>query len=116
MIYLNAFLFAGFICMLGQIILDNSKLTPGHVTSLFTVVGALLSFFGIYPSLIQKCGVGATSLIMNFGNMLYLSGMNGYENEGILGIFSALLDKSSLAIVGAVIFAFIISFIFKPKN
>ncbi len=116
MIYLNAFLFAGFICMLGQIILDNSKLTPGHVTSLFTVVGALLSFFGIYPSLIQKCGVGATSLIMNFGNMLYLSGMNGYENEGILGIFSSLLDKSSLAIVGAVIFAFIISFIFKSKN
>ena len=54
MIYLNAFLFAGFICMLGQIILDNSKLTPGHITSIFTVVGALLSFFGIYPSLVEN--------------------------------------------------------------
>ena len=116
MIYLNAFLFAGFICMLGQIILDNTKLTPGHITSLFTVVGALLSFCGIYPTLIQKCGVGATSLIMNFGNMLYQSGINGYENAGILGIFSELLGKSSLAIVSAIIFAFIISIIFKAKK
>ena len=73
MIYLNAFLFAGFICMLGQ-------------------------------------------LIMNFGNMLYQSGINGYENAGILGIFSELLDKSSLAIVSAIIFAFIISIIFKAKK
>ncbi len=116
MIYLNAFLFAGFICMLGQIILDNTKFTPGHVTSLFTVVGAILSFCGIYPTLIQKCGVGATSLIMNFGNMLYQSGIIGYENGNILGIFSELLDKSSLAVVGAIVFAFIISVIFKPKN
>ena len=100
MIYLNAFLFAGFICMLGQIILDNTKLTPGHITSLFTVVGALLSFCGIYPTLIQK----------------YQSGINGYENAGILGIFSELLDKSSLAIVSAIIFAFIISIIFKAKK
>ena len=113
MIYLNAFLFAGFICMLGQIILDNTKLTPGHITSLFTVVGALLSFCGIYPTLIQKCGVGATSLIMNFGNMLYQSGINGYENAGILGIFSELLDKSSIAIVSVIIFFFIIFIFFK---
>ena len=52
MIYLNSFLFAGFICMLGQIILANSKRTPGHITSIFTVVGALLSFFEIYQSLL----------------------------------------------------------------
>jgi len=53
---------------------------------------------------------------MNFGNMLYQSGINGYENAGILGIFSELLDKSSLAIVSAIIFAFIISIIFKAKK
>lgn len=116
MIYLNAFLFAGFICMLGQIILDNSKLTPGHITSIFTVVGALLSFFEIYPSLVEKCGIGATSLIMNFGNMLFLGGMEGFENSGLIGIFSGLLCKSSLAITGAIVFAFIITIFCKPKN
>ena len=116
MIYLNAFLLAGFVCMIGQIILDNTKLTPGHITSIFTVIGALLAFSGIYPTLIEKCGVGATILIMNFGNMLFLGGMEGFENEGILGIFSGLLCKSSLAITAAIVFAFIICMFFKPKN
>ena len=46
--YLNAFLFAGFICLIGQIILDNTKLTPGHVTTIFVVVGAFLDIFSIY--------------------------------------------------------------------
>ena len=49
MIYFNAFILAGIVCMIGQIIIDNTKLTAGHVTSIFTVVGAILSFLGIYP-------------------------------------------------------------------
>ena len=116
MIYFYAYLFAGIVCMIGQVILDNTKLTAGHITSLFTVVGAVLSFFGIYPWFIKKCGAGATVLIMNFGNMLFLGGMEGFKKEGFLGIFSGLLTKSSLAIVSAVIFAFVFSLIFKPKD
>lgn len=114
--YIYAFLLAGFVCMVGQIIIDNTKLTAGHVTSLFTVVGAVLSFLGIYPWLIQKCGAGATILIMNFGHLLYSSGMLGYEDQGILGIFADLLCKSSLAIVAAVIFSFVFAIIFKPRD
>lgn len=116
MIYLYAFLFSGFICMIGQIILDNTKLTAGHITSLFTVIGAILSFLGIYPWLIKKCGAGATILIMNFGHLLYSSGMLGYEDQGILGIFTDLLCKSSLAIVAAVVFSFVFAMIFKPRD
>lgn len=116
MIYFYAFLFAGIMCAFGQIILDNTKLTAGHITSLFTVLGAILSFLNIYPWLIEKCGAGATILITNFGNMLYLSGMEGYAKEGIIGIFSGLLCKSSLAISSAVIFSFIFAIVFKPKN
>ena len=111
-----AFLLAGIVCGIGQIILDNTKLTAGHITSLFTVMGAILSFFNIYPALIEKCGAGATVLIMNFGNMLYIGGIEGYQSSGFLGIFSNLLTKSSLAIVGAIIFAFIFTLIFKPKD
>jgi len=116
MIYINAFLFAGLICALGQIILDNTKLTAGHITSLFTVGGAFLSFWGIYPWLIEKCGGGATVLISNFGHMLFTSGMEGYESMGVLGIFTDLLCKSSLAIVSAVVFAFVFAIIFKPRD
>ena len=52
MIYFNAFLFCGIICLIGQIILDNTKLTPGHVTSLFVVIGAFLDTFSIYDLII----------------------------------------------------------------
>ena len=116
MIYLYAFLLSGFVCMIGQIILDNTRLTAGHITSIFTVVGAIFSFLGIYPKLIKCAGAGATILITNFGNMLYQSGMEGYESMGLLGIFSNLLSKSSLAIVSVIIFSFIFAIFFKPKD
>ena len=116
MIYLSAFVFAGFVCMLGQIILDNTKLTPGHVTSIFTVIGAFLSFLGVYDKIITFAGAGATVLISNFGHMLYSSGLIGLRKNGILGVFTTLLTKSSAAIVGAIIFSSILTIFFKPKD
>lgn len=114
--FLYAFLFAGAACAIAQIILDNTKLTPGHITSIYTVVGAFLSFLGVYDGLISKFGAGATTLISNFGHMLYSSALRGYMEEGILGIFTNMLTKSSAAITGAIVFAFIIALIFKPKD
>lgn len=114
--YLYAFLFAGFVCMLAQIVLDNTKLTAGHITALLTVVGSFLSFLGIYPKLIDKFGAGAAILISNFGNQLYQSGLEGYKVSGFLGIFTNLLGRSSALIVGAIVFAFTLSIFFKPKS
>lgn len=116
MIYFNAFIFAGLVCLIGQLILDNTKLTSGHITSLFACIGAFLSFLGIYPCLLEKCGSGATGLIMNFGHALYESGLEGYANGGFLGIFSELLCKSSLVITSTIIFSFIFAMIFKAKD
>jgi len=116
MIFFSSFLFAGLICAIGQIILDNTKLTPGHVTSLFTVLGAILSFLGLYEKLIDWAGAGATVLISNFGHMLYQSGLIGLKESGILGVFTELLCKSSAAIVSAIVFSAILAFIFKPKD
>lgn len=116
MIFLNAFLFSGFICMIGQIILDNTKLSAGHITSFFTVVGAILSFLGLYSKAIKYFGAGASILIMNFGHVLYQSGMEGFHKNGLIGIFSGLLDKSSLAIVSTIVFSFIFVCFFKPKS
>ncbi len=113
--FLYAFLVSGLLCGLGQIILDNTKLTPGHITSIFTVLGSILAFFNIYPKLIEIAGAGATVLISNFGNLLYQGGLTGFKENGILGIFTEFLSKSSAALVGAVVFAFLLSTIFKPK-
>lgn len=114
--YLLAFLFAGVVCAIGQIILDNTKLTPGHITSIFTVLGAFISFLGFYDNLIAKFGAGATVLISNFGHMLYSSAYQGYLEEGILGVFSGMLCKSSLAITAAIVFSFIMAMFFNPKD
>lgn len=114
--FIYAFLFAGTVCGIGQIILDNTKLTAGHITSIFTVIGSILSFLGIYPILINKCGSGATILISNFGNALYQGGINGYKSNGVIGIFTGLLTNSSALIVGAIVFAFFLSIFFKSKS
>ena len=114
--YLYAFLLSGLVCLIGQLILDNTKLTAGHITSIFTVIGAVLAFLNVYPCLIDKAGAGATILISNFGNMLFQGGLIGYEENGFLGIFSGMLTKSSLAITSAIIFAFIFAIIFRPKD
>ncbi len=116
MIFLNAFLLAGLACGIAQIILDNTKFTPGHITSLFTVIGAILSFLGCYDRLIGWAGAGATVLISNFGHMLYSSGLQGLIENGVLGIFSRLLCKSSAAIVSAVVFSAFLTLFFKPKS
>lgn len=116
MIFLKAFLFAGLVCGVAQVILDNTKFTPGHITSLFTVLGAILSFLGCYDKLIGWAGAGATVLISNFGHMLYTSGLQGLVENGILGVFANLLTKSSAAIVSAVVFSAFLTLFFKPKN
>lgn len=114
--YLNAFLLAGIVCLICQVVLDNTKLTPGHITSSVTVIGAILSFFGIYDDIVAKCGAGATTLISNFGHMLYSAGIAGYEESGFLGIFSNLLCYSGVAIVGVIVFSFVFTLVFKPKD
>ncbi len=114
--YLFAFLCTGIVCGIAQIILDNTKLSAGHITSLFTVIGSFLAFFDIYPKLIEICGAGASILISNFGNMLYQGGVEGYNSAGFIGIFSGLLEKSSAAIVSAIVFAFLLAIFFKPKS
>lgn len=116
MIYLYSFLFPAIICFIAQIMLDNTKLTPGHVTSIFTVLGVLLSYLGLYNKIIKYCGAGATSIIMNFGATLYQGCYSGLRNSGIIGLFTGMFSKSSAILTATIIFGFIISFLLKPKN
>lgn len=116
MIYINAFIIVGLISMIGQIILDNTKLTPGHITSLFVCLGALLSFLGLYDKLIEFSKIGSSIPITSFGNLLYKASVEGFYSKGILGIFSNMLSSTSAGISSTFIFAFIISLFFKSKN
>ncbi len=111
-----AFLFGGFICLIGQIILDNTKLTPGHLNSLFVLLGAFLSFIGVYELFIKYANVGASLMITNFGNLLYEGALIGYKTNGIYGILANILAPVSCGLSVTIIMAFIMGVISKPRN
>jgi stage V sporulation protein AE len=116
MIYLNSFLFCGFVCLIGQIILDNTKLTPGHITTMFVVFGAFLDTFGIYDKFILWAGGGACVPITSFGHLLIHGAMSGAANYGIMGLLMGIFDLTASGIAAAIIFSFLLSFLFQPRD
>lgn len=116
MTFIYAFLFCGTLCLIGQIILDNTKLTPGHVNSIFVIVGSILGAFGLYEIFYKYAKAGASLPITNFGNMLYEGAIIGFKENGILGIFTNILVPVSAGLSVAIFTAFIISILTKPKN
>ena len=116
MIYFYSFIFCGFICLLGQLILDKTKLTPGHITSMFVILGAFLDIFGIYDTFIDKFGGGALVPITSFGHSLIHGALTGVLNDGVIGLSMGMFSLTSSGIISAIVFAFFMSLIFKPNN
>ncbi len=116
MTYIYSFLFVGLVCLIAQLLFDNLNLTNGHITSIFVILGALLGFFGLYDKISYYVGSGASVPIMSFGNLLYKAAYYGYKSEGIIGIFSNMLQTTSAGITAAIIFSFICAIFSKPKN
>lgn len=116
MIYFNSFLFAGMICLLGQLLLDNTKFTPGHITSLFVVIGAFLDIFDIYDKIVSWAGGGALVPITSFGHLLTHGTMETLNNQGVIGLFIGMFNLTSAGIVSAIIFSFIFGLMFKARD
>lgn len=111
-----SFLFCGFVCLIGQIILDNSKLTPGHITSMFVVIGAFLGMCGLYDKIIDVVGAGGNIPITSFGNTLFNGAYTGFKSGKIIGMFEGILSNVSLGITSAIIFSFVFAVISKVKD
>lgn len=116
MIYVNAFLFTGIVCLIGQLILDNTKLTPGHITTIFVIVGSFLDIFNIYDKFILWAGGGALVPITSFGHLLIHGAMDTANDLGVMGLMTGMFDLTASGITSAIVFAFILSLIFKPKD
>ena len=114
--YIYEFLFCGFVCMISQIILDNTKLTPGHITSLFVVLGAMLDLSGIYDKIVLYCGAGAIIPITSFGHLLIHGAMDMASKNGFIGLALGIFDLTSAGISIAVVAAFFLALVFKPKH
>jgi len=107
MIYVNAFILCGIICAIGQIILENTKLTPGHLNAILVIVGALLSCFGIYEILLSWGGAGASVPITNFGHLLFKGAYEGFLEDGMTG-------SGGLSVT--IIMGFIVAVFTKPQH
>ena len=116
MTILYSFLFCGFICLVGEIILDNTKLTAGHITSILVVLGSLLGMFNIYDKLSNIVGAGANLPITSFGNTLFNGAYTGFKSGGLLGLFDNMLGNVSLGITTAIIFSFLFCLVSKVKD
>ena len=114
--YIMAFLFSGLVCFLSQMIYDNSKLTPGHITSLFVVLGSFLDLFHIYDKLVEIFHAGALIPITSFGHSLMHGAMAATEEYGIFGIAMGMFDLTAAGITAAILFGFLVAIIFKPKS
>ena len=102
--------------MISQIILDNTKFTPGHITSLFVVLGAMLDLSGIYDKIVLYCGAGAIIPITSFGHLLIHGAMDMASKNGFIGLALGIFDLTSAGISVAVVAAFFLALIFKPKH
>lgn len=116
MIYLNAFIICGLICLIGQLIIEYTNLTPAHVNTLLVIIGSILSCFGIYDKLLEFSEAGASVPITNFGHILFKGAYNGFTSNGLTGLLNGILSSSSGGLSITIISAFIISVIFKPKH
>lgn len=116
MLYLNSFLFCGALCLLAQIILDNTKLTAGHITSIFVVVGAFLDTFSIYDKIVSVVGGGAIVPITSFGHQLIHGALAKAGDYGFMGLAMGMFDLTASGITAAIVFTFFFSLFFKPKD
>lgn len=103
-------------CAIASLIYDLTRLSAGHITSLYVILGTIFGIFGIYDKLIEKFGYGLTTPIISFGNSLVNSSYTGFKKEGFIGLFDYMYKTTSAGIAGAIILSFIVSLIFKPKN
>ena len=116
MLLLRAFLVGGAICVIGQILIDKTKMTPARILVSFVVAGVILGAVGVYEKIVEFGGAGATVPIVGFGNTLAQGVIKGIEKDGLLGIFTGGTSAAAGGIAASIFFGFIIAMIFNPKQ
>ncbi len=114
--YLKAFLVGGFICAIGQVLIDKTKLTPARILVSFVIAGAALELFGLYKPLVDFAGCGATVPISGFGYTMCKGVREAVAESGFAGILTGGLTASAGGIAAAIITGFLASIIFKSKS
>ena len=114
--YIKAFIIGGLLCVIGQILIDKTKLTPARILVGYVVTGVLLSAIGIYKPLVDFAGAGASVPLTGFGHCIAKGVREAVDQSGFLGILSGGLKASAGGITAAILSGLIVSLIFKDKD
>ena len=114
--YLNAFLCGGLLCLIGQILIDKTKLTPARILVLYVVSGVVLGGLGIYKHIVEWGGAGATVPLTGFGYLLAKGVSKAVEEQGVIGAFTGGVTAAAGGITAAIFFGLLVALIFKPKS
>ena len=114
--YMKAFLVGGILCLIGQILIDKTKLTPARILVSYVVAGVILGAIGMYGKLVEFAGAGASVPLTGFGYILAKGVKEAVETDGLLGVFTGGLKSAAGGITAAIVSGLISSLVFKAKD
>lgn len=114
--WVKAFISGGLLCLIGQILIDYTKLTPARILTGYVVAGVLMSALGLYEPFVEFAGAGASVPLTGFGHLLADGVRDAVDENGLLGIFTGGISSAAGGITAALLFGLLASLIFKPKD
>jgi len=114
--YLKAFIVGGILCVIGQILVDKTKLTPARILVSYVVIGVFLGAVGLYEPIVEFAGAGATVPLTGFGYSLAKGVKEAIAEDGFLGVLTGGLKATAGGITAAIVSALIVSLLFRPKD
>ena len=113
---LKAFVVGGLLCVIGQLLIDRTRLSPARILTGYVVGGVLLGALGLYQPLVDWAGAGASVPLTGFGNAIARGVREAVGEKGLLGIFSGGFTAASAGLGAAVVLALLVSLLFRPKD
>lgn len=113
--YAKAFLCGGLLCIVGQILIDKTALTPARILTGYVTAGVILSGIGVYQPLVDWAGAGATVPLTGFGHLLAKGVRKAVDEQGVLGAFTGGITAAAGGITAAILFGFLVALLFKSK-
>ena len=114
--YLQVFLVGGGICLIGQVILNLTKISPARILLIFLLLGSFLELIGAFEVIKEFGGAGATVPICGFGANLVKGAIEKSQELGLLGAFLGGIETATAGLTAAIVFGFLISIIFNSRN
>ena len=114
--YLKAFLIGGAICLVGQLLIDKTKLTPARILVSYVVAGVILGAVGLYEPFAEFAGAGAAVPLTGFGNTLAKGVREAVDEQGFLGIFIGGLRATAGGITAAITAGLLAALLVRPKD